>query len=77
LAALDGSDPTLRARLYQELGIEGTYDPHGRNCRRSGDRRRAERQQRGERRQADRTSRTDRPHQRHRPQGRGMVANAR
>jgi hypothetical protein len=30
LAALDGSDPTLRARLYQELDIEGTDDPHGR-----------------------------------------------
>ena len=29
-AALDGSDPALRAQLYQELGIEGTYDPHGR-----------------------------------------------
>jgi hypothetical protein len=28
--ALDGSDPVLRAQLYQELGIEGTYDPHSR-----------------------------------------------
>jgi hypothetical protein len=28
--ALDGSDPALRAQLYQELGIEGTYDPHSR-----------------------------------------------
>jgi hypothetical protein len=26
--ALDGSDPVLRAQLYQELGIEGTYDLH-------------------------------------------------
>jgi hypothetical protein len=30
LVALDGSDPALRAQLYQELGIEGTYDPHRR-----------------------------------------------
>jgi hypothetical protein len=29
-AALDGADPGLRAQLYQELGIEGTYDPHAR-----------------------------------------------
>jgi hypothetical protein len=30
MAALDGSDPALRAQLYQELGIQGTYDPHSR-----------------------------------------------
>jgi hypothetical protein len=30
LVALDGSDPALRAQLYQELGIEGSYDPHSR-----------------------------------------------
>jgi Major Facilitator Superfamily len=30
MAALDGSDPGLRAQLYQELGIQGTYDPHSR-----------------------------------------------
>ena len=29
-AALDGADPGLRAQLYQEVGIEGTYDPHAR-----------------------------------------------
>jgi site-specific DNA recombinase len=29
-AALDGADPGLRAQLYEELGIEGTYDPHAR-----------------------------------------------
>ena len=29
-AALDGADPVLRAQLYEELGIEGTYDPHAR-----------------------------------------------
>jgi hypothetical protein len=28
--ALDGSDPVLHAQPYQELGIEGTYDPHSR-----------------------------------------------
>jgi hypothetical protein len=28
--ALDGADPVLRAQLYEELGIEGTYDPHSR-----------------------------------------------
>jgi hypothetical protein len=28
--ALDGADPVLRAQLYEELGIEGTYDPHAR-----------------------------------------------
>jgi len=27
-AALDGAGPRLRAQLYEELGIEGTYDPH-------------------------------------------------
>jgi site-specific DNA recombinase len=26
--ALDRSDPTLRAQLYQELGIDGVYDPN-------------------------------------------------
>jgi hypothetical protein len=30
MVALDGSDPALRAQLYQELGIQGTYDPHRR-----------------------------------------------
>jgi site-specific DNA recombinase len=30
MAALDCSDPALRAQLYQELGIQGTYDPHSR-----------------------------------------------
>jgi site-specific DNA recombinase len=30
LMALDGSDPVLHAQPYQELGIEGTYDPHSR-----------------------------------------------
>jgi site-specific DNA recombinase len=30
VAALNGSDPALRAQLYQELGIQGTYDPHSR-----------------------------------------------
>jgi hypothetical protein len=29
-AALDGADPVLRAQLYEELGIEGTYDPGAR-----------------------------------------------
>ena len=29
-AALDGADPVLRAQLYEELGVEGTYDPHAR-----------------------------------------------
>jgi hypothetical protein len=29
-AALDGADPILRAQLYEELGIEGIYDPHAR-----------------------------------------------
>jgi site-specific DNA recombinase len=29
-AALDGADPVLRAQLYEELGIEGTYDPAAR-----------------------------------------------
>jgi site-specific DNA recombinase len=29
-AALAGADPALRAQLYQDLGIEGTYDPHAR-----------------------------------------------
>ena len=28
--ALDKADPLLRAQLYEELGIEGTYDPHAR-----------------------------------------------
>ena len=28
--ALEGADPVLRAQLYEELGIEGTYDPHAR-----------------------------------------------
>jgi site-specific DNA recombinase len=27
-AALDGADPVLRAQLYEELGIQGTYDPY-------------------------------------------------
>jgi hypothetical protein len=26
-AALDRSDPALRAQLYEELGIDGLYDP--------------------------------------------------
>jgi hypothetical protein len=29
-SALEGADPVLRAQLYEELGIEGTYDPHAR-----------------------------------------------
>jgi site-specific DNA recombinase len=29
-AALDGADPFLRAQLFEELGIEGTYDPRAR-----------------------------------------------
>jgi hypothetical protein len=29
-AALDGADPGLRAQLYQEVGIEGIYDPYTR-----------------------------------------------
>ncbi len=29
-AALEGADPGLRAQLYEELGIQGTYDPHAR-----------------------------------------------
>lgn len=29
-AALDGADPALRAQLYEEVGIEGIYDPHAR-----------------------------------------------
>jgi site-specific DNA recombinase len=29
-AALEDADPRLRAQLYEELGIEGTYDPHAR-----------------------------------------------
>jgi hypothetical protein len=29
-AALESADPVLRAQLYEELGIEGTYDPHAR-----------------------------------------------
>jgi len=29
-AALDGADPGLRAQLYEEVGIEGTYDPYAR-----------------------------------------------
>jgi site-specific DNA recombinase len=28
--ALEGADPVLRAQLYEELGIEGIYDPHAR-----------------------------------------------
>jgi hypothetical protein len=28
--ALDGADPILRAQLYEELGIEGTYNPRAR-----------------------------------------------
>jgi hypothetical protein len=28
--ALDRSDPALRAQLYEELGIDGVYDPNSR-----------------------------------------------
>ena len=34
--ALDRNDPAFRAQLYEELGINGVYDPNRDTVRRSG-----------------------------------------
>jgi hypothetical protein len=37
LPLLDASDPALRARFYDEIGLDGIYDPHTRVVNASAD----------------------------------------